>query len=93
MSKKLNFKTWLEEQGVDTKLFWKNCKKKHQKWELCAPMERRELVRYNPPNWLRAAFSWEKSLIGTYEFLFLLEIKWLGEVEKYNIEDIEFGFM
>jgi hypothetical protein len=31
--KKLNFKKWLDNQGVDTELFWKNCKKKNQKWD------------------------------------------------------------
>ena len=57
--KELNFKKWLIMQGVDVKLFWKNCKNKYREINI---KKRKYIYKDNPKWWIDGAFSWDRSL-------------------------------
>jgi len=85
---KINFRIWLEEQGVDTTLFWKNCKRKHNGFITFTNRRRSELKYIVPCRWLVYAFNWEKSLQTGVNWC-VLDIRW------YKIcagNEVEFGF-
>jgi len=92
--KELNFKDWLEKQGVDTKLFWKNCKKKHQRWCLNSLTDSRsKLVNEEIIFWLGNAFAFENALQKDVNFR-KLSNKWERKVckAKKKGRKIVFGF-
>jgi len=95
--KELNFKKWLRENGVDTELFWKNCKPENQRWgdHTVKDNSRECLATKIKKTWLSSAFNWDISLedkgIGKWA---QLSVKWRDTVETAVMEDtaIVFGF-
>ena len=91
----LNFKKWLESQGIDTDVFWENCKRKNQGWTDKLLTKRKKLKKLPPRQWIHSAFRWEKSLDRKcFAFYANLGRKW--QIEVLNAEDkgikIKFGF-
>jgi UDPglucose 6-dehydrogenase len=87
--KVINFKEWLEEQGVDSNMFWKNCKRKNQGWSdkdtyQAAFYNRIDFENIKLEDWIRCAFKWENTIIdiklqgflNTFSFLESLSFNW-----------------
>ena len=91
--KELNFKEWLESQGVDTKEFWEQCKMKNQGWESIR-ISRKDLESLSPRVWIDS-FKWSSTEQG-HIFWEEINAKWRDEIEEYEINNefnkIEFGF-
>ena len=87
----LNFKKWLEEHGVYTKLFWENCKKKNQRWSDAniEPISRKNLFKQPPENWIVFAFDWEKALRSNRHFWNDLNKEWVKAVDEAEEKDTE----
>lgn len=63
MTDKINFKTFLEENGVDTKLFAENCLSKNQGSPYWKHTDVHSLfTTQKPMNWIQMAFVWDKAL-------------------------------
>jgi len=95
--KKINFEKWLKEQGVNTKLCYKNCKRKHQNWDVDIEKDhfyRRRCLRYtNPQYWIRKAFAWDKAFQHkNIHFWAKLEMKWQKLLINKSKAKIIFGF-
>ena len=62
--KVINFKEWLEDQGIDSNIFWENCKKKNQGWsDKNSFYSRRDFENIEMRDWIMSAFSWENIII------------------------------
>ena len=95
--KELNFKDWLEEKGVDPFTFWKNCKKKHQKWckDGPKPESRKTLHKKTVDMWLIDAFYWPNSIQKKSRFEWnLVYDAWKRDTYEAQINGtpIVFGF-
>jgi len=94
--KELNFKDWLEEQGVNTKLFWKNCKKKYQKFDrVWDNKPRKYLGKQRPSEWINYAFDWEGSIAkNSYSYWSKIDTRWYSalEIAKHDGAKVVFGF-
>jgi len=85
----LNFKDWLASNGINTELFWKNCKEKHNGFHY----KRKELVNSFDENWIGMAFDWDGNLLGkTEKEMEDLHIAWGDLVRSGEYINIEFGF-
>ena len=96
--KTLNLKKWLKSQGIDTKLFWENCKMKNQKWDYELDYHKRSELRNKPTHqWIGYAFQWYDAPQG-HNFWEEIDTKWKQAVDKYisnnsnELHKIEFGF-
>ena len=93
---KLNFKKWLKEQGVDTKYFWNQCKKKNQGWSFKLDyIKRSELKKMGAKEWITFAFNFGETKQGT-RYWGEIEKEWYKVVDKYvsngESHKIKFGF-
>ena len=63
--KVINFKEWLEDQGINSSAFWENCKRKNQGWLIqdLLPYNRKDFENIEARNWIMNAFSWENTKI------------------------------
>jgi hypothetical protein len=62
--KVINFKEWLEDQGIYSNMFWKNCKRKNQGWSHKDLFySRRDFENIEVRDWIMSAFSWENTMI------------------------------
>ena len=87
----LSLKVWLETKGVDTKLFWKNCRRKHNNFG----SKRGGLGDSPAEDWIGFAFDWDVNLLGkTERELEDLHIAWGDELSKgeYLEDCIVLGF-
>ena len=94
--KELNFKEWLESQGVDTKEFWEQCKMKNQGWSFEDKYHKRNKLKDNHCHfWVTDAFKWDKTEQGFF-YWDNIDRKWENMVKRYEINGefhkIEFGF-
>jgi len=86
----INFKEFLEGEGVDAKLFWKNCKKKYN--NNVPESTRKQLKTRLACDWLCHAFDWEDSLQALhFDEWFRIDNKWL-QLTKNTGKTIVFGF-
>jgi len=94
--KKLNFKKWLKKQGVNTKYFWRQCKKKNQGWSFKADcVKRSNLKKVDAKDWIVYAFNFNKTKQGV-RYWREIGSKWYDVVDKYKyfnkLHKIKFGF-
>jgi hypothetical protein len=90
----LNFKKWLKEQGVDTKLFWRNCKRKNQGWDIADSrfyIKRKNIGKLYPPHWLSRSFDYQRALSEDSIYWSDLSSEWDDVIESTDGE-IVFGF-
>jgi len=84
----INFKKFLKSEGVNTKAFWKQCKRKNQDWTAKAK-KRSELKGTSPIWWVSSAFNWNSTTEG-HEYWNDIDTKWKELIR--NEIDTEFGF-
>jgi len=82
--KVLNFKEWLAKEGIETKLFWSNCKKKNQGFPHIESRVSRKVVSANPKHWLALAFDWSTTYWYTEATWKNLNSKWRTEVKQHK---------
>jgi len=84
----LNFKEWLESEGIDSDEFWEQCK--NQKWydNEHEPL-REELKEEGAHFWINKAFNWQEYTDIDWSAICL---KWQRELSKKGIIDVVFGF-
>lgn len=88
---KLVFEIWLKYSKVDTKMFYKNCKKKHQLWKM-PPNSSRSDLRHNKANlWIASAFNKNFALQHNFNWN-KLQTEWDEAVNLVGITNVEFGF-
>ena len=95
VTEELNFKHFLEEQGINPKLFWKNCKRKNQNWSFIALEDKRSLLKHSDPElWIGNAFNLRRSKYFSAYRLIKVNILWKNGVAKARKEGtpIVFGF-
>ena len=92
--KELNFEVFLKENGVDTKLFHKNCKKKYQQWQQKTIGHTiKDLQLAQPFQWVSSAFCYESSLQKCVNWNDVHE-KWCNAVHSAKVLGVKivFGF-
>jgi hypothetical protein len=90
----INFKKFLKEKGVNTKLFWKNCKKKHQGWGAFDMIEpRKNLKEQESRLWVGNAFYFKNNIIGlSTNEMYELDTEWIKLISKNPQAKVKFGF-
>lgn len=86
---KLIFKDWLEEQGIDSALFWENCKEENRGERFGYTPHISKAI---PQDYVSMAFAWEQNIMGIPDVtLMKLAVKWLSTIQEIPEEDIELG--
>jgi len=83
-AKVLNFKEWLAKEGIETKLFWSNCKKKNQGFTPAVRRVSRKVVSNSPERWLALAFDWSTTYWYTEATWKSLDSKWRIQVKHHK---------
>ena len=60
--KSVELKDWLNHQGVNTHLFWLNCRPENQRWDFPNYTDREAIFERSPADWIDTAFSFDMAL-------------------------------
>jgi len=88
----VSFKKFLIDNGIELKLFWKACKRKHQDWYLVGRYRGRKDIKLRDEKfWIKLAFNWESNLIDNdYAKWKEIDTKWTKAIKgKIPIFDID----